>query len=253
MFAFDIDAPWGWTVIGACDYLWIDRYDFLTIFIFGELYYSTSRNGICSFGAVAGSVSVYWVGACDYLWCHEHVELMCIWVGEYLSAIPERGGLFTFEIGDMSRFWEWVGACDNYWSSMTSIIYAAVGCSIWYELGQVGCFVIALDGYGSGGLPIFGACDVLLYRRYAELRCSWVGESMGSDRVGGGLFSFEVGDILEYWYWLGACDYYWRSYGTTFTLAACGGDIRYIVGHIGSLCLCLQFKGILAEFTLGAY
>ena len=55
----------------------------------------------------------------------------------------------------------------------------------------------------------FGTCDYYLYRGSAKLRCIWVGESMGGTTVGGGIFSVEVGDILEYRYWLGACDRSW--------------------------------------------
>lgn len=83
--------------------------------------------------------------------------------------------------------------------------------------------------------------------------CVWVGEYYGATLDGGGPFTWGVGEISGYWNWIGACDQYWTNYGFTITLASCGGDIRYMVGHIGSLCLCMQFRDILAEYTLGAY
>ena len=57
---------------------------------------------------------------------------------------------------------------------------------------------------------------------------------------------------LDGFHFIGACDQYWRSYGTSFTLASCGGDVRYKEGIIGLSCLCLQFTVMLAEVTLGA-
>ena len=143
-------------------------------------------------------------------------------------------------------------SCDHFWSNLYGIQYAFCDGKCY---GSVRCGWSCLDlGYVSTSPSwIIGACDLFWCHEHVELMCVWVGEFFGSTLVGGGLFTFEIGDILRYWDFVGACDQYWPNYGFPITLASCGGDIRYMVGHIGSLCLCLQFRAILAEYTLGAY
>ena len=106
-----------------------------------------------------------------------------------------------------------------------------------YRDTGIGLVLISCDHFWSNlsGLQ-YAFCDG---KCYGTTRCGWSCLDLG------------YAPASPYWV-IGACDYYWRSYSTTLHLAACGGDIRYIVGHIGSWCLCMQFRDILAEFTLGA-
>ena len=135
-----------------------------------------------------------------------------------------------------------------YPESESECLYCLVGACAQNESQPMhGMFVF--DLIAPWGWAVVGACD-RLWDNKKPIGYGMVGQ-VASDDVAAGLFGFAVVAGRDS-YGVGACDQSWPNYGYSLTLASCGGDIRYMVGTVGLSCLCLQFREMLAEYTLGA-